>query len=143
MDNPFCKNCDLEKNTDNGNCTRYKSGNGFAIGCAPSWITKKYRPIELYCGMINGDLKKYRKINYIDLYAGPGKCFKRRSGEMVNGSPLIALQYDFDNLYLNDINPDNIKALSFRTQQNTKKVIIYNKDINFVAREINEKLLYP
>lgn len=140
MDNPYCKNCDFEKSTNNGNCIRYKPQNGFAIRCAPPWITKKYNPIELYCSMINADMKKKRKVNYIDLYAGPGKCFERYSGKIVDGSPLIALRYEFNNLYLNDINPDNVKALSFRTQQNTNKVTIYNKDTNLVAREINEKL---
>lgn len=140
MYNPYCQDCDFKKYTNNGNCKKCKPSDGLAIRCSPPWTTEKYKPIKLYCHMLTANVGKKWKINYIDLFAGPGQYFDRSYGRVFDGPPLIVLQYDFDHLYLNDINPDNVKALSFRTRENMGRVTIYNKDVNLIAREINEKL---
>ncbi|OQX92933.1 MAG: hypothetical protein B6D58_00455 [candidate division Zixibacteria bacterium 4484_95] len=140
MYNPNCQNCNFKKNTSNGNCTRYKPTDGFSIRCSPPWTIEKYKPINLYCHMLTSKLEKKRKLNYIDLFAGPGQYCDRSSGMIYDGPPLFVLRYDVDHLYLNDINPDNVKALSVRIKKNMGRVTIYNKDVDLVAREINERL---
>ena len=54
--------------------------------------------VEKYLGIFTkGVSNKWGgKLAYVDLFSGPGKNVIRETGEEVEGSPLLALQCDFD-----------------------------------------------
>lgn len=60
--------------------------------------------------------KQWRAINYIDLQAGPGKNIFRGSGDIMLGSPLIALQAKkhFDNYWFVEMGDEEFQALETR-----------------------------
>ena len=60
--------------------------------------------------------KNWTAINYIDLLAGPGKNRLSESGEIMLGSPLLALEtkYKFDNYFFVEKNEKNFKSLDKR-----------------------------
>ncbi len=44
----------------------------------------------------SGMKKKFGELNYIDLFAGPGKCRIRGTREVRNGTPLIAAEHGLE-----------------------------------------------
>ncbi|MEK7214177.1 MAG: three-Cys-motif partner protein TcmP, partial [Chloroflexota bacterium] len=60
--------------------------------------------------------KKWERLAYIDLLAGPGRDANRETGEDFEGSPLIALnvQPPFHKLYLGDVNARHVQTLRRR-----------------------------
>jgi three-Cys-motif partner protein len=74
-----------------------------------------------------------RRWLYIDAYAGPGFHLSRATGELVPGSPLVALQTNppFSEYHLIDV--DKRRAEQLRTIVGEKNdVFIYSKDCNDV-----------
>lgn len=70
---------------------------------------------------------------YIDAYAGPGYHLSKTSGEMVEGSPLIALNIDprFHEYHFIDADPKRAKQLRELAGEQ-KDVFIYSEDCNKV-----------
>jgi three-Cys-motif partner protein len=60
--------------------------------------------------------RPWRRRNYIDLFAGSGKCFVEKQGKHHLGSPLLALttEHPFTNYYFVDSDPQNIETLRER-----------------------------
>lgn len=60
--------------------------------------------------------KKWERLVYIDLLAGPGRDANRETGDDFEGSPLIALnvQPPFHKLYLGDVNDRHVQTLQRR-----------------------------
>lgn len=61
------------------------------------WAKEKLYYLDHYLDILSvGMGKKWAgKLYYVDLFAGPGRCQIRETQEEVDGSPLIALKYDF------------------------------------------------
>jgi len=57
--------------------------------------------------------KKAKTIYYVDAFAGPGKCKVRDTGEIVDGSPLIALKMErpFTHYFFIDASPEAVRSL--------------------------------
>lgn len=61
-----------------------------------SWTPEKYRQIQLYMHQFTTGMKdKWRgKLTFVDLFAGTGLSRLKQTGEILLGSPLIALSMD-------------------------------------------------
>ena len=79
------------------------------------WGEIKYKLLEQYVGRFATGMKdKWDVRVYIDLYSGPGKVRLVEGGEIIHGSPLIALnaRHPFDLYVFCDERADNIDQLS-------------------------------
>jgi len=86
--------------------------------------------------------KGFKKLNYIDLFSGPGLCVNQDTHEEVYGTPLIALtvDYPFKKYYFIDINDDFISALNQRiTRLNNYDLLSINSligDCNIKVKDV-------
>lgn len=144
MSNEYCiQGCDPKKGRIDGNCGKSNANDGFVARCGSSWTLEKHELIKKYMGIFyNGMKNKYERygLNYIDLFAGPGRFFDRTSGKEYPGSPILSLEYEFRRIFLNDINTKNTEALEARTANAIQNINIYAQDANKVAKQINQKL---
>lgn len=144
MTNEYCaKGCDPNKDRVEGNCGKADAADGHVAGCGSAWTIEKHDLIDKYMGIFSNGMKNIYKIgglNYIDLFSGPGKFFDRTKGIENTGSPLLALEYEFRRIFLNDLNLKNVDALRARTTNVDKEIQIYGEDANRVAKKINYAL---
>lgn len=82
------------------------------------WVKEKLYYLERYLDIFSVGMKKKwpEKLYYIDLFAGPGKCRIRETNEEVDGSPLIALRFDFAKYFFFEGNDTCLEALQSRTR---------------------------
>lgn len=81
------------------------------------WVREKLDYLMRYIEFFETSMRnKWRNRNYIDLFAGPGKCVCRKTGEICLGSPLIALitKYPFTGYHFVDSDPAAMAALRKR-----------------------------
>lgn len=105
--------CGIE--SDEGICHVLSEEDGLPVRCVGGWSRNKHYYIERYIDIFHSGMgKKFPTINYIDLFAGPGKCRVKGTRELADGSPLIAARFGFSGYYLVDMNPDVIAALQKR-----------------------------
>lgn len=120
---------------------------GLKIRNVGRWTKDKLHKINQYLDMFLNSMrnKPWRSINYIDLFTGSGKCRIKNTGEVILGSPLLALTLSksFDRYFFADINKENIDTL--RTRSTISPV--YNQieflcgDSNKLVRDIVDKIL--
>ena len=88
--------------------------------------------------------EKWQRRAYIDLFAGPGKCVDRKTGEIFLGSPLVALttRYPFTQYWFVDNEQPNIEALSARCTASpySDQVVCIHGDSNVKVLDIVKKL---
>lgn len=90
---------------------------GLAMRSAGPWSKQKLDYLERYIHTFETAMReRWEERNYIDLLAGPGKNRIRGTGQVVFGSPLLALttRYPFTGYYFIDLDPANIEALKRR-----------------------------
>src|SRR5258708_7846798 len=81
------------------------------------WVAEKLDYLQRYIDIFEQSMrKKWMRRSFIDLFAGPGKCYDRNSETIYLGSPLIALttHYPFTDYFLVDSDVENIQALATR-----------------------------
>jgi three-Cys-motif partner protein len=100
------------------NETMYGSEDGLLMNeDVGSWSTFKYRLIQLYCHLFTSGMKgKWKGLVYVDLYAGSGQSRVKGTGEILLGSPLIALSMDvqFDHYIFCEQDEEKLEALKAR-----------------------------
>lgn len=85
------------------------------------WVKRKHYFLQRYCHMFTqGMRRKWGHLTYVDLMAGPGMCQITATGEVVAGSPLIALEYEFDQYMFFESDPDSYYALNQRVANHAK-----------------------
>ncbi len=88
--------------------------------------------------------KGWAAINYLDLLAGPGKNRLSESGEIMLGSPLLALEtrFPFDNYFFVEKNEQNFESLDkrIRTSPLYNCIRMYNEDCNDAIKKIITEL---
>jgi three-Cys-motif partner protein len=117
---------------------------GLFIGEAGPWAKDKLYYLERYLAQFIVAMRssnlKWRAIHYIDLFAGSGKSRVRRGGEILLGSPLLALTSSkpFDRYFFAESNPDAAVALEMRCRASAQyaKVKIFPGDANSVVDQI-------
>ncbi len=90
---------------------------GLPIRDAGEWVENKLYFLSRYLHRFIVSMRgqKWRSINYIDLFSGPGKN-RLPNGKTLHGSPLIAISQakSFDKYFFSDIDPENIETLKKR-----------------------------
>ncbi|MBN1878125.1 MAG: three-Cys-motif partner protein TcmP [Anaerolineae bacterium] len=110
------------------------------------WAAEKLDYLERYLDMFTTAMrnKKWRALNYIDLFAGPGKCQHENNNNVQLGSPLLALtrKKAFDHYFFIDLDPDNIQALQQRCSQSpyADRIQYFRKDCNEAVHCITEEI---
>jgi len=88
--------------------------------------------------------KPWRALHYIDLFAGPGKGCIQKSGEIILGSPLLALtqQRQFDGYFFADLDPVSVEALQQRcsASPHISAVRFYCGDANALVNRIQKEI---
>ena len=115
------------------------------------WSEVKLAIIKDYASAYAKILDKTRRdsisrlrFQYIDAYAGPGVHLSRATGEMVEGSPLIALNTNPPFSQYHFIDADPARAKQLRTLSGPREdVHIYSRDCNEVLlQEVFPKVQY-
>jgi three-Cys-motif partner protein len=108
---------------------------------AGTWTTQKLDYLARYIYVFETSMRqKWPVRNYIDLLAGPGKNRVRGTGEILLGSPLLALttQYPFTGYFFVDLAAENTQALQLRcaASPNCKRANIRTGDCNDLVNDI-------
>ena len=131
--------CPCGIDADEGICHVPSEDDGLPARCVGGWSSNKHYYIERYIDIFHSGMgKKFPTINYIDLFAGPGKCRIKRTRELTDGSPLIAARFGFSGYFLVDMNPDAVAALEKRFPHTTR-AMFYPEDCNRCAADIRAR----
>lgn len=112
-----------------------------------NWVAQKLdylaRYLDMFITSMRTPKQKWRALNYIDLFAGPGKC-QMDTGEIYLGSPLLALtaKKPFSHYFFADLEPSNIAALQQRTAASPQSANchFYTGDSNIIVHQIVTKI---
>lgn len=109
------------------------------------WAKEKLDYLDRYINIFETSMReKWKKRNYIDLLAGPGKNRIRKSGEVLLGSPLLALvtTHPFSGYFFVDNDPANNSALSTRCAASilAQQIRIIREDCNLAVDSIVTEL---
>jgi len=119
------------------------AGDGLPARETGPWVHDKKYYFERYLDIFtNGVGKKWKgQLAYADLFSGPGKSIVRETCEVVNGSPLVALEYNFARYVFVDV-PDVIATLRERLKDHPKKdcIRLIEGDCNTVVDDIRAAL---
>lgn len=133
---------------ENGNCTN-PGPDGLPVQCVGIWATDKHHYLRQYIGATRAVRAKYLEPQghggaaFIDIFAGPGRVRVRDTGEVRDGSSLMALQHreaPFSRLIFCDHDTDNVSALGARTASDSSRVSIILGDSNERIDEIVEQI---
>jgi len=90
----------------------YSQVDNLSIRRSGPWISKKHHFLKKYADIFSkGMKKKWPQMTFIDLFAGPGRCWIEATHEEVDGSPLLALGYDFTHYIFMEQDEEDYKAL--------------------------------
>lgn len=107
---------------------------GLSVRDSGIWAKEKLYYLERYLDIFSvGMHKKWPgKLYYIDLFAGPGRCLIRETREEIDGSPLIALKFNFAKYFFVETDTECHKALSKRVEIRApeKDVVLIPGDCN-------------
>jgi three-Cys-motif partner protein len=102
------------------------------------WASTKYRKIGYYSSMFSSSMKrKWDCRVYMDLFAGPGKCRVEETGEILPGSPLLALGVadPYDKYVFCEKDPESMEALRLRVKR-----YFGERDVSFIQGDVNDTL---
>lgn len=110
-----------------------------------SWAIEKLDYLRRYIDVFETSMRgKWPRRSYIDLFAGPGKCVDRNTGEIFLGSPLVALttKYPFTDYWFVDNDQVNFDALTARysASPHSNRVVCVKDDANVQVLEIVKRL---
>lgn len=109
------------------------------------WSADKHKFLAdyIYAFTTTMHAKNWSCLNYIDLFAGPGKLRIKDTNEIIWGSPLIAAHYPaFANLFVCEKNKQAFDALTTRLgRTNTPSHILpFNRDCNDIVGDIVDQI---
>lgn len=109
------------------------------------WSADKHKFLAAYIYAFTTAMrdKKWSSLNYIDLFAGPGKLRIKNTERITWGSPLIAAHYPvFQNLFVCEKNKQAFDALTARLDQlNARsRIVAFNSDCNDIVGEIVDQI---
>jgi three-Cys-motif partner protein len=93
------------------------AADGLPARSAGPWTNEKLGYLKKYAAAFTGAMsKKWGRLVYIDLLAGPGRDVIEDTREEFDGSPLIALNVrpHFHKLFLGDASPEHVQILRQR-----------------------------
>lgn len=119
---------------------------GLLMRPAGPWAADKLDYLARYINVFETAMRnKWAVRYYIDLLSGPGKNRVRESGEILLGSPLIALttRYPFTHYVFVDFSPENTQALQKRCSASplAGQVTVLTGDCNELVDQIIGQIL--
>lgn len=121
----------------NGNCSAPAPDDGLPVQCVGLWSREKHDILQRYLSASGGVRRGYLppapgSAAFVDLFAGPGRARVRKTGELEDGSPLIALKQPvgFTRLVLCELDVENLAALRHRVAGAQVPVSIIEGDCN-------------
>jgi three-Cys-motif partner protein len=115
------------------------AADGLPARLTGQWVHgKKYYFSRYLDIMTHGVGRKWQgKLVYIDLFSGPGRSIVRGSQEIVDGSPILALNYEFARYIFVDI-PEVLSCLRKRLANHPKfsQIIFIEGDCNEVIEKV-------
>jgi three-Cys-motif partner protein len=108
---------------------------GLPVRKSGEWAKRKHHFLKNYCGITTVSMRNRFKLVYLDVMAGPGRCWIEETNEEFPGSPIASLGYDFAEYIFIEENPESAGALSHRVSSHPKKSkikILQNNWINVV-----------
>lgn len=134
---------------DNGNCTIPASDDELPVQCVGNWVPDdKHHYLKRYIEATRAVRAKFLVPSqgrpaggaaFIDLFAGPGKCRVRETGEIIPGSPMLALMHEgapFTKVIACDIDDENVSSLSLRTAGYRGRSLILKGDCNEIIDDV-------
>jgi three-Cys-motif partner protein len=105
--------------------------------CVGDWTEDKHFYLRRYCDIFtSGMKKKWPKLLYVDLFAGPGRCRVRPAGTILDGSPLIALAAGFTHLAFVELSEECADALERRLRPATAACRVIRGDANAAVSDV-------
>ena len=93
---------------------------GLPIRDSGNWVNDKLYYLARYLKIFSVGMKNKwpRRLYYVDLFAGPGRCRIRETQQEIDGSPLVALLgFDFAKYFFFEADPASFEALQKRVKQ--------------------------
>ena len=122
----------------------YIASDGLPARPTGQWVHDKKFYLERYLSVVTrGVGRKWDgKLIYLDLFSGPGRSVIRDTGEEVEGSPLVAMNFDFARYVFVD-QPDVISTLRQRTSKHPKsaRIALVEGDCNEAIDQVCD--LFP
>ena len=108
---------------------------GLPMRPSGAWAAEKLDYLQRYIDVFETSMREKWPVRYyIDLLAGPGKNHIRETGEILLGSPLLALttRYPFTGYFFVDFDEDNTRALRerCRASAHSDQVNVFTGDCN-------------
>ncbi len=142
----ICEECrDDSIKEENGICPYASGEDGFPLRCVGFWAKDKLYYLKRYMEVFNASMKgKWLKRAYIELFSGPGFGIIRKSGQIIKGSPLLAIEQatPFSRYVFVDINENALSALENRTKRIRPEadIIFISCDCNCAVDQIRAKI---
>lgn len=136
------------RDNDN-NCTQGNDPeDGLPVQCVNEWAKHKHNYIKRYLEATHGVRGKFIRDSgaaYVDLFSGPGKARVASTGEIIDGSPRLAVNIDrqpFTDIVLCEYSKVNIAALETRFA-GQRRVTVVPGDCNEEITNIIQKQRIP
>lgn len=114
----------------------YSPVGNLSIRASGPWIRRKHFFLRRYADIFSRAMKKkWDKLTFIDLFAGPGKCLIQNTNEELDGSPLIALGFEFTRYIFIEQDDEDFEALKKRCSSSSK----FNR-ITFLRGDCNQEV---
>jgi three-Cys-motif partner protein len=115
------------------------ASDGLPARLTGQWVHGKRYYLSRYLDiMTRGVGRKWEgKLSYVDLFSGPGRSIIRGSREEVEGSPLLALRYEFARYVFVDV-PEILATLKIRLSGHAKysQISFVEGDCNTVVDDV-------
>lgn len=110
---------------------------GLVVRDSGVWATEKLYYLDHYLDIFSvGMTKKWAgKLYYVDLFAGPGICRIRESNKEIDGSPLIALKFNFAKYFFVGSDEKCCRALAARVKARAP-----DKDVEIIQGDCNDEI---
>jgi three-Cys-motif partner protein len=103
-----------------------------------TWSAEKYGAVRIYAQIFTRTMaSKWKSLAYLDLYAGAGQSQVKGTGEILLGSPLIALSLDvqFHSYVFCERDPSKLDALKIRVQRHFPEA-----NVKFIRGDCNQAI---
>lgn len=126
---------------------------GLPLSDVGSWVHEKHERLRRYISICKAVRQKFRGpgkggATYIDLYCGPGRARIRETGELVDGSAIVAASaaeasgQPFAQIHVGDVSAEFVRATALRLRAHgiTARVVEHVGTAQEIAPRVVESL---